>query len=230
MTMVWVEGGSFDMGSNSGYDDERPVHRVTLAGYWIGATEVTQAQWESVMGTDIRQQRDKVGSIWSIFGEGSNYPMYYVSYDEAKEFCRRLSERTGRSYTLPTEAQWEYAARGGRDGVRDNYTYSGSNSIGSVAWYDGNSGDSTNPVGRKSPNQLGLYDMSGNLGEWCLDYYGSYSSSSQTNPTGPSSGGSRVLRGGSWNIYESFCRVAIRISSDPSNRIYSLGFRVVCLP
>ena len=229
MSMVWVEGGSFDMGSNSGYDDERPVHRVTLAGYWIGATEVTQAQWESVMGTDIRQQRDKAGYS-SLYGEGSNYPMYYVNYDEAKEFCRRLSERTGRTYTLPTEAQWEYAARGGRDGVRDNYTYSGSNSIGSVAWYDGNSGNSTNPVGRKSPNQLGLYDMSGNLWEWCLDYYGSYSSSSQTNPTGPSSGDSQVLRGGSWFDFGSNCRVTNRIFNNPSDRDYSLGFRVVCLP
>ena len=229
MSMVWVEGGSFDMGSNSGYDDERPVHRVTLAGYWIGATEVTQAQWESVMGTDIRQQRDKAGYS-SLYGEGSNYPMYYVNYDEAKEFCRRLSERTGRTYTLPTEAQWEYAARGGRDGVRDNYTYSGSNSIGSVAWYDGNSGNSTNPVGRKSPNQLGLYDMSGNLWEWCLDYYGSYSSSSQTNPTGPSSGDSRVLRGGGWDDYESVCRVTFRFNFNPSNRFNGGGFRVVCLP
>ena len=229
MSMVWVEGGSFDMGSNSGYDDERPVHRVTLAGYWIGATEVTQAQWESVMGTDIRQQRDKAGYS-SLYGEGSNYPMYYVNYDEAKEFCRRLSERTGRTYTLPTEAQWEYAARGGRDGVRDNYTYSGSNSIGSVAWYDGNSGNSTNPVGRKSPNQLGLYDMSGNLWEWCLDYYGSYSSSSQTNPTGPSSGDSQVLRGGSWGHNGSYCRVANRGGDNPSNRDNISGFRVVCLP
>ena len=229
MSMVWVEGGSFDMGSNSGYDDERPVHRVTLAGYWIGATEVTQAQWESVMGTDIRQQRDKAGYS-SLYGEGSNYPMYYVNYDEAKEFCRRLSERTGRTYTLPTEAQWEYAARGGRDGVRDNYTYSGSNSIGSVAWYDGNSGNSTNPVGRKSPNQLGLYDMSGNLWEWCLDYYGSYSSSSQTNPTGPSSGDSQVLRGGSWLNGGSRCRVPYRDYYNPSYRYYGLGFRVVCLP
>ncbi|MBO5017527.1 MAG: SUMF1/EgtB/PvdO family nonheme iron enzyme [Alistipes sp.] len=229
MSMVWVEGGSFDMGSNSGYDDERPVHRVTLAGYWIGATEVTQAQWESVMGTDIRQQRDKAGYS-SLYGEGSNYPMYYVNYDEAKEFCRRLSERTGRTYTLPTEAQWEYAARGGRDGVRDNYTYSGSNSIGSVAWYDGNSGNSTNPVGRKSPNQLGLYDMSGNLWEWCLDYYRSYSSSSQTNPTGPSSGDSQVLRGGSWLNGGSRCRVPYRDYYNPSYRYYGLGFRVVCLP
>ena len=229
MSMVWVEGGSFDMGSNSGYDDERPVHRVTLAGYWIGATEVTQAQWESVMGTDIRQQRDKAGYS-SLYGEGSNYPMYYVNYDEAKEFCRRLSERTGRTYTLPTEAQWEYAARGGRDGVRDNYTYSGSNSIGSVAWYDGNSGNSTNPVGRKSPNQLGLYDMSGNLWEWCLDYYRSYSSSSQTNPTGPSSGDSQVLRGGSWLNGGSRCRVPYRDYYNPSYRYYGRGFRVVCLP
>lgn len=229
MSMVWVEGGSFKMGSDIGDSDEQPVHNVTLDGYWIGATEVTQAQWESVMGTDIRQQRDKAGYS-SLYGEGSNYPMYYVNYDEAKEFCRRLSERTGRTYTLPTEAQWEYAARGGRDGVRDNYTYSGSNSIGSVAWYYGNSGDRTNPVGRKSPNQLGLYDMSGNLWEWCLDYYGSYSSSSQTNPTGPSSGDFRVLRGGSWDFDESNCRVANRFSDIPSFRYDNHGFRVVCLP
>lgn len=229
MSMVWVEGGSFKMGSDIGDSDEQPVHNVTLDGYWIGATEVTQAQWESVMGTDIRQQRDKAGYS-SLYGEGSNYPMYYVNYDEAKEFCRRLSERTGRTYTLPTEAQWEYAARGGRDGVRDNYTYSGSNSIGSVAWYYGNSGDRTNPVGRKSPNQLGLYDMSGNLWEWCLDYYGSYSSSSQTNPTGPSSGDFRVLRGGSWDFDESNCRVTNRFYSNPSLRDSDDGFRVVCLP
>lgn len=229
MSMVWVEGGSFKMGSDIGDSDEQPVHNVTLDGYWIGATEVTQAQWESVMGTDIRQQRDKAGYS-SLYGEGSNYPMYYVNYDEAKEFCRRLSERTGRTYTLPTEAQWEYAARGGRDGVRDNYTYSGSNSIGSVAWYYGNSGDRTNPVGRKSPNQLGLYDMSGNLWEWCLDYYGSYSSSSQTNPTGPSSGDFRVLRGGSWNDCESSCRVTNRFNLNPSYRRNFSGFRVVCLP
>ena len=230
MKMVWVEGGSFKMGSDIGDSDEQPVHNVTLDGYWIGATEVTQAQWESVMGTDIRQQRDKAGSSWSIYGEGSNYPMYYVNYDEAKEFCRRLSERTGRNYTLPTEAQWEYAARGGRDGVRDNYTYSGSNSIGPVAWYYGNSGIGTNPVGRKSPNQLGLYDMSGNVWEWCLDRYGEYSSSSQANPTGPSSGDSRVLRGGSWNYGESGCRVANRGGSFPSTRYNYYGFRVVCLP
>ena len=230
MKMVWVEGGSFKMGSDIVDSDEQPVHNVTLDGYWIGATEVTQAQWESVMGTDIRQQRDKSDSSWSIYGEGSNYPMYYVNYDEAKEFCRRLSERTGRSYTLPTEAQWEYAARGGRDGVRDNYTYSGSNSIGPVAWYGGNSGHSTNPVGRKSPNQLGLYDMSGNLWEWCLDRYGEYSSSSQTNPVGPSSGGRQVLRGGSWDNIESNCRVPFRDFLNPSFRFNSNGFRVVCLP
>lgn len=230
MKMVWVEGGSFKMGSDIGDSDEQPVHNVTLDGYWIGATEVTQAQWELVMGTDIRQQRDKLDSSWSIRGEGSNYPMYYVNYDEAKEFCRRLSERTGRSYTLPTEAQWEYAARGGRDGVRDNYAYSGSNSIGSVAWYGGNSGNSTNPVGRKSPNQLGLYDMSGNLWEWCLDRYGEYSSSSQANPTGPSSGDRQVIRGCSWSSRESDCRVANRGGTYPSYRDFNYGFRVVCLP
>jgi formylglycine-generating enzyme required for sulfatase activity len=226
MKMIWVDGGTFKMGSNNGEDDEMPVHDVTLDGYWIAETEVTQAQWEAVMGTTIRQQRDKASASWSLRGEGANYPMYYVNYDEAKEFCSRLSSATGRKYTLPTEAQWEYAARGGKGAAAD--AYSGDNSIGSVAWYLGNSGDSTHPVKRKTPNQLDLYDMSGNVWEWCLDYYDSnyYSSSPKTNPSNRSRSDYRVLRGGSCIYGESFCRVAGRDKGYPADR-GSFGFRVV---
>jgi formylglycine-generating enzyme required for sulfatase activity len=178
------------------------------------------------MGTTIRQQRDKANASWSLRGEGANYPMYYVNYDEAKEFCSRLSSATGRKYTLPTEAQWEYAARGGEGAT--TYTYSGSNSIDSVAWYLGNSGDSTHPVKRKTPNQLDLYDMSGNVWEWCLDYYDSnyYSSSPKTNPSNRSRSDYRVLRGGSWGVGESKCCVAGRDKGYPADR-GSFGFRVV---
>ena len=177
------------------------------------------------MGTTIRQQRDKASAL-SLRGEGANYPMYYVNYDEAKEFCSRLSSATGRKYTLPTEAQWEYAARGGKGAT--TYTYSGSNSIGSVAWYRGNSGNSTHPVKGKTPNQLGLYDMSGNVWEWCLDYYDSnyYNSSPKTNPSNRSRSDHRVLRGGSC-ISESDCRVASRGCNYPASRSYTCGFRVV---
>ena len=230
MKMIWVDGGTFKMGSKNGESYERPVHDVTLDGYWIAETEVTQAQWEAVMGTTIQQQREKSEYDWGLVGVGDNYPMYYVNYDEAKEFCSRLSSATGRKYTLPTEAQWEYAARGGKGAT--TYTYSGSNSFGSVAWYDGNSGDSTHPVKGKTPNQLGLYDMSGNVYEWCLDYYDSnyYSSSPKTNPSNRSRSDYRVVRGGSWRSSESGCRVASRGFDFPSSRDGYSGFRVVIVP
>lgn len=223
MKMIWVDGGTFKMGSNNGEDDEMPIHDVTLDGYWIAETEVTQAQWEAVMGTTIRQQRDKASASWSLRGEGANYPMYYVNYDEAKEFCSRLSSATGRKYTLPTEAQWEYAARGGNGATI--YTYSGSNSIDDVAWYGGNSGDSTHPVKGKTPNQLGLYDMCGNVMERCLDYCRNYSNHSWFG-SGP------ALRGGDCLSGESYCRVAYRsYQFAPRQRKSDIGglfgFRVV---
>lgn len=226
MKMIWVDGGTFKMGSNNVYSDERPVHDVTLDGYWIAETEVTQAQWEAVMGTTIRQQRDKANTSGPLRGEGANYPMYYVNYDEAIEFCSRLSSATGRKYTLPTEAQWEYAARGGEGAT--TYTYSGSNSIDDVAWYGDISNQSTHTVKVKDPNQLGLYDMSGNVWEWCLDYYDSnyYSSSPKTNPSNRSRSDYRVLRGGSWGVGESKCCVAGRDKGYPADR-GSFGFRVV---
>ena len=232
MKMVYVEGGTFTMGATSeqGSDassDEIPTHTVTLSSYYIAECEVTQAQWQKIMGTTLSEQKSKAGAI-STCGVGDNYPMYYVNWTEAQEFCTKLSQLTGKTYVLPTEAQWEYAARGGNKS--QGYTYSGSNTIGNVAWYYDNSSSATHPVKQKSANELGLYDMSGNVWEWCSDWYGSYSSSAQTNPTGPSSDKHRVRRGGSWYINASYCRVANRGSGAPSNRCSYDGFRVVCLP
>ena len=145
-----------------------------------------------------------------------------------QEFIKKLNQKTGANFRLPTEAEWEYAARGGNKG--NGYKYSGSNNIGSVAWYTDNSGDKTHPVGQKTPNELGIYDMTGNVWEWCQDWYGNYSSSSQTNPKGPSSGSYRVLRGGGWYINARSCRVSIRYSFNPGGRYASFGFRLVLVP
>ena len=230
MKLVYVEGGQFQMGATSEQSDtdsdEYPVHSVTLDSYYISATEVTQAQWQAVMGTTIHQQAAKAGK--SVMRVGSDYPMYYVSWEEARAFCSELSALTGKTYLLPTEAQWEYAARGGKKSRSSQY--SGSYSVDAVAWYSSNSGGSQHPVGKLRANELGLYDMSGNFWEWCNDWYGSYSSNAQFNPTGPSSGSDRVLRGGSWYNSAGYCRVANRSSGSPSGRGNLRGFRVVCLP
>jgi len=232
--MLYVEGGTFMMGAteeqgDDAYGYEKPVHSVTLSDYYIGKFEVTQGLWEEVMGTTIHEQRIKAGHS-STYGVGSDYPMYYVNWEEAQEFCTRLGQLTGKNYALPTEAQWEYAARGG---VKSRgYKYSGSNTIGNVAWYRDNSSSSTHPVATKQPNELGLYDMSGNVWEWCsdwYDWYGYYSSESQSNPTGPSTGSRRVLRGGSWSFNARSCRVSNRLYSYPSSRYFNSGFRVVLL-
>ena len=227
--MVFVQGGTFLMGctAEQGGDcdsDESPNHLVTVSDFYIGKYEVTQAQWEAVMGTSISQQRDKAGGS-SLYGVGANYPMYYVSWHEVQEFINRLNALTGKQYRLPTEAEWEYAARGGNQSR--GYKYSGSNFIEQVAWFKDNSGGTTHPVGTKSPNELGLYDMSGNVWEWCYDWYGSYSGTQQANPMGPSSGTDRVFRGGRWGSLASGCRVSYRSSNIPSFRSYFLGFRLV---
>ena len=231
--MVAVKGGTFTMGctSEQGGDcesDESPAHSVTLSDYYIGKFEVTQKLWEAVMGTTVRQQRDKADPSWPMRGEGDNYPMYYVSWNDCKEFIGRLNQLTGANFRLPTEAEWEYAARGGNK--NRGYKYSGSNSIADVSWYNDNSGSKTHAVGAKSPNELGIYDMSGNVYEWCEDWYGDYSGGSQTDPKGPSSGSSRVSRGGSWYYIARSCRVSYRDSFSPVNRYIDLGFRVVLIP
>ena len=219
--MVYVAGGTFTMGATSeqgddAYDSEKPTHSVTLSDYYIGKYEVTQAQWRAVMGSNP-----------SNF-TGDNNPVEYVSWNDIQDFISKLNEQTGKNFRLPTEAEWEYAARGGNKS--NGYKYSGSNTIGDVAWYDDNSGSKTHAVGTKQPNELGIYDMSGNVYEWCSDWYGGYSSDSQTNPTGPSSGSYRVLRGGSWNRSAGCCRVSNRNGSSPDNRYNYGGFRLACSP
>ena len=219
--MVYVKGGTFTMGGTDeqGSDadsDEKPTHSVTLSDFYIGKYKVTQAQWKAVMGSNP-----------SMF-TGVNRPVEYVSWDDIQEFIKKLNAQTGKKFRLPTEAEWEYAARGGNQSK--GYKYSGSNRISEVAWYDDNSVSKTHPVGRKTPNELGVYDMSGNVYEWCQDWYGSYSSSSQTNPTGPSSGSRRVLRGGSWCSSARFCRVSYRSFDSPDHRSCGNGFRLVMEP
>ena len=216
--MAFVSGGSFTMGCTfeQGSDcesDGRPSHSVTLSSYYIGKYEVTQAQWTAVMGTNPR-----------YFRGCDQCPVEQVSWEDVQKFIRKLNQQTGKNFRLPTEAEWEYAARGGASGSATKYA--GSSSIDTVGWYDGNSGGKTHPVGRKQPNELGLYDMSGNVWEWCSDWYGDYSNGSKTNPRGPSSGPRRVLRGGSWNYFALFCRVSLRLNLTPSFRNYNIGFRL----
>ena len=235
-TMVYVQGGTFIMGCTGEQgidceDDETPTHKVTLNSYYIGETEVTQAMWRAVMGSEPSNvsapHDDYIGDVsgWSEeLGLGGSYPAYNVSYDEIQEFIRRLNELTGRVFSLPTEAEWEFAARGGESG---GYKYSGSNTIDEVAWYEGNSDGRNHPVKGKRPNALGLYDMSGNVYERCLDWYGDYSSGSQTNPKGPLSGPSVVFRGGSWYFYARACRISRRLNYDLDDIDNCGGFRLV---
>ena len=218
-TMIAVEGGTFQMGATSeqGSDadsDESPVHSVTLSSYSIGETEVTQELWQAVMGTNP-----------SYYSGNPQRPVERVSWNDCQEFIKKLNQLTGKNFRLPTEAEWEYAARGGNKS--QGYKYSGSNTIGDVAWYYDNSSSRTHDVKTKAANELGIYDMSGNVWEWCQDWRGSYSSNSQTNPTGPSSGSSRVYRGGSWYSRARNCRVSFRNSNDPDSGSNNLGLRLV---
>ncbi len=227
MKFVYVSPGSFKMGSNDGDRDEKPVHLVTLnRGYWIGKYEVTQKEYQEFTGTNPSNFK------------GNNNPVECVSWDDAVKFCERLTERErkagrlpeGYVYRLPTEAEWEYAARGGNKSR--GYKYSGSNDLDRVGWYDSNSEKKAHGVGMKSPNELGIYDMSGNVWEWCNDWYGKsyYSSSPNTAPNGPSSGSYRVDRGGCWTYYAKYSRIAVRDRSSPDSTDYYLGFRVVLGP
>ena len=214
--MVRVEAGTFTMGATAEmkipWDDEKPTHRVTLTNdYYIGKYEVTQALWKAVMGNNP-----------SSF-KGDNLPVEEVSWDDCQDFISKLNRITGKTFRLPTEAEWEYAARGGNKSR--GYQYSGSSNLSDVAWYKDNSGSKTHAVGTKQPNELGIYDMCGNVWEWCQDWYGKYSSSSQVNPTGATSGSSRVNRGGCL-IDARDCRSSCRGNNTPGGRGY-LGLRLV---
>ena len=216
-TMVYVEGGTFTMGATpeqaDDYEtDEQPAHRVTLSPYYICSTEVTQELWLEVMGGN------------PSYFVGVNLPVEQVSWNDCQQFINKLNEITGKRFRLPTEAEWEFAARGGK--MTQGYKYSGSNTIGDVAWYKLNADYKTHPVATKAPNELGIYDMSGNVMEWCQDRYGNYSATAQTNPTGPTSGSDRVLRGGGWWWYDEFCRVSTRHSWNPSSTDDNYGLRI----
>jgi formylglycine-generating enzyme len=230
--MIFVKGGSFDMGSNDGANDEKPIHSVTLSDFYIGKYEVTQDQYEKVMGKNPSYFKDS----------GKDAPVEQVNWYDAVEFCNKLSEQEGlqkcysgsgdnikcdfkaNGYRLPTEAEWEYAAKGGNQSK--GYTYSGGNSLDEVGWYNDNSRRRTHSVKGKYPNELGIYDMSGNVWEWCWDWYGDYSSSAQTNPHGQGIGSNRVYRGGGWGGNRNYCRSADRYDLTPASRGYYLGFRL----
>jgi formylglycine-generating enzyme required for sulfatase activity len=218
--MVWVEGGSFMMGSNEGEEDEKPIHKVTLKGFYMGKYEVTQEQWQKVMGNNP-----------SKFSGCPKCPVEQVSWDEIQVFIKKLNTQTGKSYRLPTEAEWEYAAKGGNN--YSSYKYSGSDSIDEVAWYANNFGNinqPTHPIGSKNANVLGLYDMSGNVWEWCSDWYDEtyYQYSIKSNPEGGLNGNRRVVRGGSWSGGTDNCRLAYRSSFEPNDSHFILGFRLAC--
>ena len=230
-TMIRVEGGTFTMGATSeqgldAFDDEKPTCQVTLSSYYIGETEVTQGLWEAVMGTDVSFQCDiaKRRRRPSLHGVGSNYPMYYISWVDCQTFINRLNALTKKHFRLPTEAEWEFAARGGNE--TQGYKYSGSDLLNTVAWYEDNSDKESHPVKTKAPNELGIYDMSGNVWEWCQDWNDTYVYYSQTNPMGPSVGTNRVRRGGSWNFYDRSSRVSNRGCDSPDNRESCIGFRL----
>jgi len=215
--MVFVEGGTFMMGCdlecfNCCMKWEKPAHQVTVDGFYIGKYEVTQAQWKAVMGSNPSNFK------------GDNLPVESVSWDEVQEFIGKLNAQTGKHYRLPTEAEWEFAARGGNKSK--GYKYSGSNTADHVAWHTYNSKDKTHTVGTKSPNELGIYDMSGNVYEWCNDWYANYSSDAQTNPQGPSTGSFRVGRGGGWIDYPVRASVSNRIHGTTDDRDPGIGFRL----
>jgi formylglycine-generating enzyme required for sulfatase activity len=222
------------MGSASGGEDyERPVHTVTVTSFYMGKYEVTQQEWVEIIGSNPSNFK------------GDTLPVEKVSWHDVIEYCNKRSLREGLTpayrgsgdsvtcdlsasgYRLPTEAEWEYAAKGGANGAYLTYEYAGSNSVDGIGWYTDNSGNRTHPAGQKQPNDLGIYDMSGNVWEWCWDWYGNYPGGSQTDPVGPASGSSRVLRGGSWENSAPFLRSAYHGGSTPANRVNSVGFRLV---
>ncbi len=220
MEFVWVEGGCYRMGDTfdeEGFSDEKPVHEVCVAGFYIGKYEVTQEEWQAVMGYNP-----------SYFKNGDNYPVEKVSWNEAQDFIGKLNQRSGRIFRLPAEAEWEYAARSG--GKKEKY--SGGDNIKSVAWYNRNSASKSHPVGTKQPNGLGVYDMSGNVAEWCQDWYSKkyYSNSPRNNPQGPPTGLDRVPRGGSWYDLKGDVRSTFRYGLTPGLRYDMIGVRLVLSP
>lgn len=220
--MIEVKGGTFTMGAlpndEKASEYEKPAHSVTVSDFFIGETEVTQELWEAVMGANP-----------SHF-EGKNLPVDYLSWNNCQAFIEMLNglcegQLGKKRFRLPTEAEWEYAARGGNKS--EGYLYSGGNTLSLVGWYGDNSSEQTHPVASLRPNELGIYDMSGNVWEWCQDWYGDYSSSSQSNPQGPSNGSYHVRRGGSWDDNARNCRSSYRGNNTHGISYYHFGLRLV---
>jgi len=249
---VRVVGGKFQMGSDDGSADEKPIHSVTVPTFDIGKYEVTVAQFRAYI-EDSKQQTDADKEGWSYVWTGStyekkngvnwrcdvsgkprpeseyNHPVIHISWNDATAYCEWLSQKTGQTYRLPTEAEWEYAAKGGIKG--GGFKYAGSNTIDDVAWYSTNSGSKTHPVGQKNANEIGLFDMSGNVWEWCSDWYGEkyyeeFRASTANNPKGPTTGEYAVLRGGSWYNLVNLCRASLRYWYTRSVRLNNVGLRV----
>lgn len=216
-----VEEGTFSMGSKQGESDEKPVHKVKLDDYQISKYEITFGQYEVFCEETNRKKPEDVN-----WGRGKR-PVINVNWNDAAAFCEWLSQKSGDKIKLPTEAQWEYAARGGR--LSKNYSYSGSEDVSTVSWYAGNSDKITHQTGQKTPNELGIYDMSGNVYEWCRDWYEKnyYEQSAKSNPQGPLSGYVRVIRGGSWYDLENFLLCTNRECFPPFRCFWHIGFRIV---
>ncbi len=216
--MVLIKGDCFKIGDTSGdgQDDEKPVHRVCVDDFYICKYEVTQGEWKEIMGNNP-----------SNFQKGDDYPVESVSWDDVQAFIKKLNEKSGMNYRLPTEAEWEYAARAGT--TTKWYCGDDERCLDSIAWYEANSKSETHPVGTKQPNKLGLYNMCGNVWEWCRDWYGSeyYKNSPVNDPTGPETGSGRVVRGGGWDGRARYCRSSYRSYGVPSYDLYNLGFRLV---
>ena len=207
LEFVKVKGGTFTMGF------EETAHQVELSSFYMQKTEVTQELWEAVMGSNPSDQTSK------------DYPVTNVSWDDCQEFIKKLNSLTGKKYRLPTEAEWEYAARGGK--LSKGYKYAGSDEINDVAWHSDNSNSKVHTVVEKKPNELGLYDMSGNVWEWCADWYEDYNLKEQKDPKGPATGDTKVLRGGSCRNYAEDCHVARRLYGSPDFRHVLRGFRLL---
>ena len=230
MKFVLIPAGSFMMGSppdESGRGDDERQHRVTLTkGFYMGVTEVTQRQWRQIMGNNLSHFQDC----------GAECPVEFVSWNDCQEFVQRLNQsEVGNRYRLPTEAEWEYACRAGSitGFANGSITQTGCGhdaNLDVMGWYCGNSGKKPHPVAQRKPNAFGLYDMHGNIWEWCQDCYGIYPSGHVSNPTGPSSGSYRVLRGGGWHEDVEGCRSAIRVGRSPASRAGTIGFRLARTP
>ena len=228
-TMKYIQGGTFNMGATSEQDNnadenEHPMHSVTVNDYYIGETEVTQKLWQAVMHTNPSHNKEWNNDPLTVI-YGCYPPVECISYNDCQKFIHKLNKLTGQHFRLPTEAEWEFAARGGNKS--QCYKYAGSNFINDVAWCDERFPNGiTHPVKKKKANELGLYDMSGNVNEWCKDWYGIYSIHPQTNPKGPSSGEYRVYRGGGYHNNAEHCRVSAREYATPSNSYDHIGLRL----